>query len=217
MIVRFNIALWVILAMLGGCVPAADKGIGAAGVVAEQAQDMFLKRLMGLCGKAFSGRLVSQDSADADMVGKAMIMHVRDCSDGVIRIPFHIGPASGALKNADEWNRSRTWVIARKRGGLQLKHDHRHKDGSADAVTFYGGDTTDSGSAARQSFAVDAESIAMFQREGLTKSVTNIWTIEVDASVFAYELRRTGEHTRFFRVEFDLTKPVPTPPAPWGF
>ena len=32
--------------------------------------------------------------------------------------------------------------------------------------------------------------------------------------MFAYELTRPGD--RKFRVEFDLSKAVPTPPAPWG-
>ena len=31
-------------------------------------------------------------------------------------------------------------------------------------------------------------------------------------SLFAYELRRPN---RFFRVEFDLGRPVPAPPPPW--
>jgi hypothetical protein len=32
-------------------------------------------------------------------------------------------------------------------------------------------------------------------------------------SLFAYELERPG---RFFRIEFDTSKPVDPPPAPWG-
>jgi hypothetical protein len=31
---------------------------------------------------------------------------------------------------------------------------------------------------------------------------------------FTYRLTREG---REFRVDFDLTKPVPAPPAPWGY
>jgi hypothetical protein len=37
----------------------------------------------------------------------------------------------------------------------------------------------------------------------------------VPSRIFAYALRREGTDRRF-RVEFDLTAPVPTPPAPWG-
>lgn len=61
---------------------------------------------------------------------------------------------------------------------------------------------------------MDAESRALFQREGLTASVGNTWAIEIDpGATFVYELARPG---RLFRVEFDLTRPVPTPPAAWG-
>ena len=81
-------------------------------------------------------------------------------------------------------------------------------------MTLYGGDTADAGTATRQQFPVDAESIAMFKANGLTASVTNVWAVENDASGFAYELRREG---RFFRVAFSYDRPVAPPPAPWGW
>lgn len=121
----------------------------------------------------------------------------------------------------DGWDRSRTWIISRTNSGLRLKHDHRHADGTADAVTFYGGDTDTPGTSSSQAFPVDAESIALFQQAGLGRSVTNVWTVEISeagapAPRFAYVLRRTGENARHFRVEFDLGQPVAPPPAPWG-
>src|SRR3546814_4180552 len=58
-----------------------------------------------------------------------------------------------------------------------LKHDHRHADGSEDVLTMYGGDTDAPGSAVRQEFPVDAESIALFEREGSEASVTNTWAM----------------------------------------
>jgi hypothetical protein len=173
-------------------------------------QDSFFANLSTHCGKAYTGRLVTNEAADTDLSGQPMVMHVRTCTDAEIRIPFHVGRKDGS------WDRSRTWVITRTATGLRLKHDHRHDDGSADKVSLYGGDTTTPGSAAIQSFWVDAESIAMFRREGLPRSVTNIWAVEVDAVRFAYELRRTGENARHFRVEFDLGKTIVPPPAPWG-
>ena len=165
-------------------------------------QEAFFASLETLCGKAFAGKLVSTDEADADFGAQSMVMHVRACSEAEVRIPFHVGE-----------DRSRTWVITRQDAGLRLKHDHRHEDGSEDAVTQYGGDTAEHGSATRQSFPVDEFSIAMFEREGLTASVTNIWSVEVGKDIFAYELRREN---RFFRVEFDTSQPVEAPPAPWG-
>ena len=165
-------------------------------------QEAFSASLETLCGKAFAGKLVSTDEADADFGAQSMVMHVRECSEAEVRIPFHVGE-----------DRSRTWVITRQDAGLRLKHDHRHEDGSEDAVTQYGGDTAEHGSATRQSFPVDDFSIAMFEREGLSASVTNIWSVEVSKDMFAYELRREN---RFFRVEFDTSRPVKAPPAPWG-
>ncbi len=187
--------------------------LALSGCVTPQAADSdpqagFMAALASHCGKAYAGRLVSSDAADADMVGADMVVHFRECSADRMAIPFHVRSADGS------WDRSRTWLITRTDAGLRLKHDHRHEDGTADAVTMYGGDTADAGSAGAQAFPVDAESIAMFRANGLTASVTNVWRVEVDAGTYAYELRREG---RLFRVEFDLTAPVTPPPAPWGW
>lgn len=183
-------------------------------------QDRFFAALSSHCGKAYAGRMVSSDAADADLAGSAMVMAVRDCSATSIAVPFHVQRADGT------WDRSRTWLLTRTADGLRLKHDHRHEDGSADAVTFYGGDTSGPGTARTQSFPVDAESIAMFRREGLTASVTNVWSVAVDPAGtaggrYAYELRRTvaggAPAERHFRVEFDVTRPVALPPPAWGW
>ena len=81
---------------------------------------------------------------------------------------------------------------------------------------MYGGDTADAGTPQRQAFPVDAESVAMFQREGLNASVANVWAMEVEPGQrFVYELARPGSD-RLFRVEFDLSRPVEAPPPPWG-
>ncbi|WP_284124203.1 hypothetical protein [Parerythrobacter aestuarii] len=183
-------------------------------------QDSFWASLSSHCGKAYSGQLASDDEADAGFRGAEMLMHVRECSDSEIRVPFHV------RQDGEDWDRSRTWVLTRTDAGLRLKHDHRHEDGESDTVTMYGGDTAEDGSARSQAFPVDAESIALFKREGLAASVTNVWAIEVDPAGqkdarFAYQLQRTmaggAPEDRFFRVEFDATRPVDPPPAPWGF
>ena len=184
-------------------------------------QDAFWAALSSHCGKAYAGRMVTADAADADLAGRPMVMTVRDCSAASIAVPFHVQRADGS------WDRSRTWLVTRNAaGGLRLKHDHRHEDGAADAVTMYGGDTATRGTARAQSFAVDADSIASFTRAGLTASVTNVWTIAVDPAgtaggTYAYELRRTvaggAPAERHFRVEFDLTRPIAPPPPAWGW
>lgn len=189
------------------------------------AQDAFFAALSTHCDKAYNGKLVSTDETDADFSGRAMVMHVRECSDTQIAVPFHVETASG------EWNRSRTWLITRTNTGtdtgLRLKHDHRHEDGESDTVTMYGGDTASDGTARAQDFPVDAESIAMFEANDLAASVTNVWTVEVDPvgsdnpqPKFAYQLKRTKDggapEDRLFRVEFDLSQEAEAPPAPWG-
>lgn len=188
---------------------------GCASLPPASPQDAFWQALSSHCGKAYAGRLVSSEAPDADMRGMAMTMHVRECSGNRIAVPFHIQRADGS------WDRSRTWLITRTSGGLRLKHDHRHEDGTPDATTLYGGDTATPGSAEVQEFPVDAESIALFKSEGRTVSITNVWRVEVDpagapGAGFAYQLTRQPPNARLFRVEFDLTRPVPAPPAPWG-
>ena len=174
---------------------------------ASAPQDAFFARLQGLCGKAFEGRLVTSDPADADMARQRLVMHVARCTADEVRIPFHVGA-----------DRSRTWVVTRTSTGLRLKHDHRHEDGKPDALTWYGGDTAGPGSAERQEFPVDSESVALFRRENRAASVTNVWAVEATDRLFAYELRRPpGPNVRHFRVEFDLTRPVAPPPLPWGW
>lgn len=160
--------------------------------------DVLLSKLSAHCGKAYEGKLVSSDEADAAFAQEQLVMHVRDCSEGEIRIPFHVGE-----------NRSRTWVITRTLDGLRLKHEHRHEDGEEDAVSQYGGDSA-AITTTRAEFPVDQYSIEMFTREGLTASVTNIWAVEITEDIFAYELKRENS---FFRVEFDVAKPVAPPPA----
>lgn len=189
-----KVAAPLLAALLAGCATPA---------VEEAPQDRFFSILASLCGKAFEGRIASPAvEADSAFAGKQLVMHVHSCTKDEIRIPFHVGE-----------DRSRTWVVTRTRAGLRLKHDHRHSDGSEDKLTQYGGDTVGPGSAGRQEFPADGFSKALFVRESIPASTANVWAMEVGGAAFAYELRRPG---RFFRVEFDLERPVAPPPAPWG-
>lgn len=193
-------AVFAAAALLAGCATPATPNPSIA------AQDAFWQRLQTLCGKAYAGRVVADRPAPTGpdpFASGPLVMHVRECSATAMRIPFHVGD-----------DRSRTWVLTRTAQGLRLKHDHRHEDGSADALTQYGGDTATAGTARRQEFPVDAYSIAMFTAQDRAVSNTNTWAMEVEpGAVFVYELARPG---RLFRVEFDLTRPIPAPPAPWG-
>lgn len=157
---------------------------------------VFFWALSSLCGKSFEGRVVTADPADKDFAGKRLVMRVGDCTDDQVRIPFSVGE-----------DRSRTWVVTRvSETQLRLKHDHRHEDGQEDALSQYGGDSVRPGVNIRQEFPADAFSKALFLEKGNPASVDNVWAMEVTDKVFAYELRRPNRH---FRVEFDLTKPLP--------
>lgn len=224
---------------LAACAPAP----GPAASTLAHPQEAFWRALSSHCGKAYAGGLASADARDADWAGKRMVAHWAACDETRVAIAFHVEeapPSSGseavgrtetassseAVGQEQSWNRSRTWIVTREGTGADtrftLKHDHRHADGEADAVTFYGGTTADAGSASAQDFPVDAESVTLFTREGLSASLTNVWRIEVtprgsaDAR-FAYQLTRRNDPTRLFRVEIDAGAPVDAPPAAWGW
>ncbi|MCC5860550.1 MAG: hypothetical protein JJT93_01400 [Gammaproteobacteria bacterium] len=186
--------------------PPSEPELGTDASTAEPV-DQFLARLASHCGQAFEGQIIANTPPlDNDpFIGERLVMHVRECSPEEVRVPFHVGD-----------DHSRTWILTRTDGGLRLKHDHRKPDGSDDAVTMYGGETTSPGTPERQAFPVGEFSIELFQREDLPASVTNVWAMEIEPGErFLYELAREAEG-RLFQVEFDLTTPVATPPTPWG-
>lgn len=172
-------------------------------LVSIPTHDAFFANLQALCGQAFEGKVVEGNAADASFADRRLVMHVRECGEHALRIPFHVGE-----------DRSRTWILTRTGSGLQLKHDHRHEDGSDDDSTMYGGHTVDAGWATLQSFPADQYSKELFVAQGIPQSVGNTWSMSIYPGTFTYRLTREG---REFRVDFDLTRPVPAPPAPWGY
>ncbi|MGE5953130.1 MAG: hypothetical protein ACM308_05850 [Qipengyuania vulgaris] len=127
-------------------------------------QEAFWDALQSHCGKAYRGRLVSEDARDADWKGRAMIAHWAACDERKVAIAFHTESGLETSVGNPVWDRSRTWIISRQyienaaRStpiGLELKHDHRHEDGEPDTVTFYGGLTQDKGTPRAQDFPVD--------------------------------------------------------------
>lgn len=171
--------------------------------VANPVQDAFFDNISALCGKAFEGK-VTVDNAPGDAFSnKKLVMHVRRCDANQLQVPFHVGDDS-----------SRTWIISKTHQGLSLKHDHRHKDGSEDELTLYGGHTTEKGWPQVQSFPADHYSKELFVKGAIPQSVGNTWQVYIYPEKFTYRLVRQG---REFRVDFDLTKPVKPPAAPWGY
>lgn len=203
------IALLGLALATGACSmwPFRDEAAPAPAVAADDAHALF-QRVAGLCGKAYLGRVIADipENAADPYSGRALVMHVRECSPHEIRIPFHVGS-----------DRSRTWVLSPHGHALRLKHDHRNADGSTDPLSRYGGDSARieiDADHAEAEFPADAESRSLFRRQGRPEAVQNVWTIELDSGRrFVYKLARPG---RLFRVEFDLTRPLATPPPPWG-
>ncbi len=163
--------------------------------------DVFYAQLRVLCGKAYAGYLtVGTEPGDREFGEADMTMHVRDCSDDEIRIPFNVGE-----------NRSRTWIVRRVDGGLTLHHRHLDEAGDIHEPNGYGGRTRSDGSVKRQVFVVDEATKAK-----LPETKFNVWAMEVHpGKTFAYELQRPEEE-RFFRVEFDLDQPTDLPSPSWG-
>lgn len=189
----------VALVALAAAAPLACSRERAPESASGTPQDSFWSALQALCGNAYAGTIRESSPADTTFANRPLLMHVRQCTDDEIRIPFHVGE-----------DRSRTWVLTRTATGLRLKHDHRHEDGSEDAITQYGGDTSDPGTSTRQQFPADDHTAAL-----VPLAATNVWTVEVHpADSFVYALRREGTNRRF-RVAFDLRAPIPAPPPPW--
>ncbi|GAA6204674.1 hypothetical protein [Thalassotalea sp. SU-HH00458] len=174
-----------------------------APLVSIDSHDQFFNNIKQHCGKAYAGTVTVDNAKGDGFSNKQLIMHVRSCSDDTLQIPFHVGEDA-----------SRTWIITKTGSGLSLKHDHRHKDGSNDELTMYGGHTVDAGWPQVQSFPADQYSKETFVRGGIPQSIGNTWQMYIYPEKFTYRLIRQG---REFRVDFDLTKPIKTPDAPWGY
>jgi hypothetical protein len=181
--------------------PVAAPPAGAAAPADPQAA--FWSNLREHCGGAYRGRLILEPPGDDMLTGtEELIVHFRECSDSVLRLPFHI-----EKEETSSWDRSRTWVFFRTAAGLELRHDHRQPDGTPDESTWYGGHTRDRGAPDRQEFVYT-------ERTAPDGSLLG-WRVEiVPGERYTYGTIRGPAWT--WRVDFDLTQRVPEPPAPWG-
>ncbi|RJG15529.1 hypothetical protein [Massilia cavernae] len=158
----------------------------------------FFAGLGALCGSYFEGASVYPRDPGDPFAGKKLVAHVASCTANEIRIPFTVGE-----------DKSRTWIIRKTPAGLELKHDHRHEDGTPDAQTMYGGLAGGQGTALAQSFHADAYTAAL-----IPAAATNVWTISLaaDGRAMAYNLERGGKPR--FRAELALRASPPPPSAP---
>jgi len=159
----------------------------------------FYETVQTLCGQSFSGRVISEDAVDEAWRQEALTLGPVTCDEAeMTRLALAVGS-----------DQSRIWSLRLLDGGraLELKHTHTLKDGSPDPVTHYGGMARiETSSNTRAVFPVDDFSKDMFAANGLTASVINVWSLEINpGKTLIYELTRPG---RQFTVEFDLTKPI---------
>ena len=168
------------------------------------ASDAWFGALSQHCGNAYAGKLTYEPEGDDMLTGtETLIVHFRECSDSLIKAPFHI-----ELEDAQDWNRSRTWIFTKHADNLELRHDHRNPDGTDDEVTMYGGFSRDEGTAIRHEFKSEPRS--------LESGVFRGWRIEVVPGV-RYTYGTIQDTTWTWRIDFDLSTPIEAPPAPWGF
>ncbi len=166
-------------------------------------QHVFFDRFLGYCGQSFAAHIV-EDDQPSEAWNQPLVLHIRDCEADTLRMPLHVGE-----------DRSRTWVLQRTAEGLNFQHIHLHQDGSADAVSPYGGHTAEDGTEGLQSFPADAASKALFERTGLAVSTQNTWRLGFPSvDILSYQLTRPN---RSFIVHVDLSQPVEEPPPAWGY
>ncbi len=183
-------------------VPAPQPEEPAASVAVD-ALDTYWTNFQVHCGRAFPGRLAVEPPGDDMLSGdELLVAHFRDCTDREMKIAFHIERDGGA-----SWDRSRTWVLRRIGNQIELRHDHRHEDGTADESSWYGGFTQTPGTANRHEF----EFIDAAPMPGVWRG----WRLEIEPNVrYRYGTVRDGEWR--WRVDFDLSSSIALPPPAWG-
>ena len=176
--------------LLAGC---------AAAPASADPRDGFMATLQGMCGQRFEGAQSYAVDPNNDFAGKTISTQVV-CTGAGVRMPVLVGE-----------DRSRTWIFTRHAAGLELRHDHRHPDGTPDAVTMYGGMAREGGSARSQSFLADAHTAKL-----VPGAETNVWTVSLgeDGNVLTYRLERHAKPRAEFtlrRVSAQAREPIPVP------
>lgn len=165
---KTTLSILAAASILAGCAapsapPAADS------------RDAFMATLHGMCGQRFEGGLSYAVDPDSEFAGKKISTEVV-CGAADVRMPVQVGA-----------DRSRTWIFTRPAAGLELRHDHRHADGTPDKVTMYGGLAREGGTARAQSFLADDYTAKL-----VPGADTNVWTVSLseDGNVLTYRLER---------------------------
>ena len=148
---------------------------GCAATPAPVDGDSFMATLRTMCGQRFEGGQTYAVDPNNEFANKTISTEVI-CSTADVRMPVKVGE-----------DRSRTWIFTNPAAGLELRHDHRHADGTPDRVTMYGGMAQRGGTARSQAFLADAYTARL-----VPGADTNLWTVTVsnDGTVLTYRLER---------------------------
>lgn len=174
----------LVAVLLCACAPSTQ--------ISNDKPTTFIETISTYCGNSYRGTVIFPADGTDPFAGKDLVMHVQTCSDSVVMIPFTVSE-----------DKSRTWVIRKTAEGLQLKHDHRHEDGTPDEVTMYGGISSLPETSLRQQFQADSHTAQL-----IPAAATNEWTLEIspDGKTFSYILKRDNKMR--FQADFDLTNPL---------
>lgn len=158
--------------------------------VRAQGNAAFFRELQSKKGQTFYGKAIYMpDTTKAnDFWGKELSFTVTK-RNGELRMPFIVGE-----------NKSRTWILRKTMGRLELKHDHRHEDGKPDSISNYGG-MSDPGIGTKniQYFPADE-----FTAKLIPAAAGNRWILQFspDKKKFYYILER--DKVLRFKAEFQL-------------
>lgn len=152
----------------------------------------FIENLKKFEGQSFYGKVLFPENPEAPFNADTLFVNFESFTETEVRMPFILGN-----------DKSRTWVLIMNENGLLFKHDHRHKDGTPEDITMYGGYADDKGNAWFQNFPADEETSTM-----MPETSTNIWTFKFNEEMteFHYILERHSAPR--FHVVFDLTAPI---------
>ncbi len=172
--------------------PADDLEEPPTGLFDSDVHEAFFNNLASLCKQSFKGEQVYRSSHGESWADRNMVMHVTECEDEYIHIPFHV----------DE-DHSRTWMFLPEDGRLVFRHQHLNEDGTHEEVSMYGGYANDQGTAFVQYFPADEYTANIIEDGG-----ENVWIVSMDEEMtyFSYALERNGE--RRFEIVFDLDDPI---------
>lgn len=152
--------------------------------------EAFFSKLQRLCGKSFAGEEKYFKEGRESWADHILRIFITCPDERNVHIPLHVGS-----------DKSRTWMFINNNGTLELRHDHRHEDGTPEDLTMYGGFTSPESTALRHVFPADGYTVGMH-----LSSEGSYWVVllEEDMSAFHYKLYNKG--ILLFHGAFDLTK-----------